>query len=176
MTDIDTLKRAASRLRKYAELTLLVSTNLECEELADALESLAERIGQQPVAWQVHASYFRSRASIPHELLKDAAPLYAAPQPTPVLCTSCKAIGAAYKIGRESQPTLEDARDAALLRSLRDCCGYIQDGSSEVVHIFQDDATGDWCLSVGSGVPRKRMWTAKSFQGVIEAMQQEQAK
>ncbi len=50
-TDIDALKRAASRLRKYAELTLLVSTNLECEELADALDRMSERMGQEPVAY-----------------------------------------------------------------------------------------------------------------------------
>lgn len=85
MTDIDTLKRAAELLREVPDVApmYLGSPFIECRNLAAAIESMAERMAQGPVAWQVHAPYFSSRAAIPRGLLKDAIPLYAAPQPTP---------------------------------------------------------------------------------------------
>ncbi len=58
-------------------------------------------------------------------------------------------------------------RDAAISRDLRELCGYVEDGSSEVVLFFQDDATRDWCIKVGSGKNQK-CYYAPSFRAALD--------
>jgi hypothetical protein len=45
---------------------------------------------------------------------------------------------------------------------LRDLLGYIENGGSTTVKIYQDDATGSWCIDVGD-----KHYYADSLQGVI---------
>lgn len=45
--------------------------------------------------------------------------------------------------------TFEVMRDAKRLNDLRELCGFVEDGSSDVLTIFQDDATRDWSLRLG---------------------------
>lgn len=44
----------------------------------------------------------------------------------------------------------QQAANAGRWRILRELLGYIEDGSSSVVVICQDDATREWCVTVGS--------------------------
>lgn len=47
----------------------------------------------------------------------------------------------------------EAVKDTERLGSLREMCGYVEDGSSDVLKICQDDATGDWLVRVGDAWP-----------------------
>ena len=50
------------------------------------------------------------------------------------------------RVGEKLSP-LTDA--IALLSGIKEMCGYVENGSNESVTICQDDATKDWCCSVG---------------------------
>lgn len=75
---------------------------------------------------------------------------------------------------KSAQKTLGAERDAARIESesnkrsallfelLETLCGHWQDGSSQTVKIFQDDATREFILNVG-----KRQYTAGSLAGAI---------
>lgn len=52
------------------------------------------------------------------------------------------------------------------IEKLRRLCGYIEDGSSDIVTIYQDDATGTWHLELGHGRKRLSFWS-RSFESVI---------
>lgn len=54
--------------------------------------------------------------------------------------------------------------DAERLAGLRDLCGYVEDGSSEVLRISQDDATKTWVVSIG-----KKSFYESSFRSTIDA-------
>lgn len=41
-------------------------------------------------------------------------------------------------------------RDGEAMQKLRECCGYVQNGSEQSVRIAQDDATREWSVTVGS--------------------------
>lgn len=49
-------------------------------------------------------------------------------------------------------------------RELRELLGYVQDGSHTTVSIGQDDATYDWCVTVG-----KKTYYERSLEGAIDA-------
>lgn len=49
-------------------------------------------------------------------------------------------------------------------RELRELLGYVQDGSHTTVSIGQDDATYDWCVTVG-----KKTYYRKSLEAAIDA-------
>lgn len=57
-------------------------------------------------------------------------------------------------------------KKAELLDKLRETMGYIQNGTDQVVHIFQDDATRSYMVTVGTGVNRQGV-SAPSFEGSI---------
>ncbi|HYE38182.1 hypothetical protein [Methylocaldum sp.] len=61
-------------------------------------------------------------------------------------------------------------KDAELLKGLRRLCGYVQDGSAETVSIYQDDATRDWGVRVGTAFTgRDRNYHGISFEEALEA-------
>lgn len=53
--------------------------------------------------------------------------------------------------------------------ALRAMCGHVEDGSDETIAIFQDDATHEWCLRIGSVLKAKQRFYAPTFEGVIDA-------
>lgn len=55
--------------------------------------------------------------------------------------------------------------DARRYRTIREACGYVENGSSSSFSISQDDATKDWCARVGV-----RPFYGKSFGEVIDAV------
>ena len=57
-------------------------------------------------------------------------------------------------------------KKAELLDKLREIMGYIQNGTDQVVHIFQDDATRSYMVTVGTGVNRQGVSTP-SFETSI---------
>lgn len=57
-------------------------------------------------------------------------------------------------------------KKAELLGKLRETMGYIQNGTDQVVHIFQDDATRSYMVTVGTGVNRQGV-SAPSFETSI---------
>lgn len=57
-------------------------------------------------------------------------------------------------------------KKAELLGKLRETMGYIQNGTDQVVHIFQDDATRSYMVTVGTGVNRQGV-SASSFETSI---------
>lgn len=57
-------------------------------------------------------------------------------------------------------------KKAELLDKLRETMGYIQNGTDQVVHIFQDDATRSYMVTVGTGVNLQGV-SAPSFEGSI---------
>lgn len=68
---------------------------------------------------------------------------------------------------RREQSELE--RDAESFRKLRECCGYVENGSEQTVRLFQDDATRSWIVKCGdrqmvSSVPAQYS-SARSYHG-----------
>ena len=63
-------------------------------------------------------------------------------------------------------------RDAAYLQKLRECCGFVENGSSESLTISQDDATRGWCIRIGDSYARSkgkdRSYHADGFYEVID--------
>lgn len=59
--------------------------------------------------------------------------------------------------------------DADLLRQMRECCGFVENGTSEPVTICQDDATKEWGITVGaqSDFSKRRRYHSTSFHQVI---------
>lgn len=50
------------------------------------------------------------------------------------------------------------------MRQLNAICGYVENGTSSAVKIFQDDATRDWIVKVDD----KRTYTAGTLGGVLD--------
>ncbi len=61
-------------------------------------------------------------------------------------------------------PTHCTAAAVTNMKRLRELLGYVEDGSSEVVHIVQDDATKDWIVRVG-----KQTYYGRSLESALEA-------
>lgn len=57
----------------------------------------------------------------------------------------------AEALGLEHSPQgqMQIQRDAAALRQVRQLMGYVEDGSDQIVSLFQDDATRSYFVSVG---------------------------
>jgi hypothetical protein len=55
-------------------------------------------------------------------------------------------------------------KDADRLAGLRELMGYIEDGSSDTVRLFQDDATRSFFVKIGS-----REYYGEGFKGAIDA-------
>lgn len=60
-------------------------------------------------------------------------------------------------------------RDAESFRKLRECCGFVENGSEQTVRLFQDDATRSWIVKCGdrqlvSSVPTQYS-SARSYHG-----------
>lgn len=49
-------------------------------------------------------------------------------------------------------------RQAYLFQALRDMAGYVENGGSGSVKIYQDDATRSWHVVIGNGSKEKRYW------------------
>jgi hypothetical protein len=64
----------------------------------------------------------------------------------------------------------ENAKQSARLSALMELCGYVQNGSDQVVSIYQDDATYNWFVSVGNS--GKRYWFGSTFYEAIDAAMQ----
>jgi len=77
---------------------------------------------------------------------------------------------AAEEIAEAKQRGIE--RDAEYLRKLRECCGYIQNGTEEALTISQDDATRGWSIRIGDSLARSRgtdrSYHADGFYEVID--------
>lgn len=75
------------------------------------------------------------------------------------------------KAAREIEREMLAHSDAELLESLRIMCGYVENGSEQTVRIFQDDATHEWHLRVGTDSQilrtKARTYIASSFHQVI---------
>lgn len=41
-------------------------------------------------------------------------------------------------------------RDGEAMQKLRECCGFVENGSEQAVRIAQDDATREWSVTVGT--------------------------
>lgn len=72
---------------------------------------------------------------------------------------------------QEFEHSMREYRDAELLGQLREMCGYVENGSDTTVAIFQDDATRDWILRVGTDntilKTKARRYHSSSFHQVI---------
>jgi hypothetical protein len=56
------------------------------------------------------------------------------------------------KIEAQKQSIYEFVRDQVnneIVKQIQELCGYVENGTDTVVKIFQDDATKDWCVTVG---------------------------
>lgn len=82
---------------------------------------------------------------------------------------------AADEIAEAKQRQVE--RDAESFRKLRECCGFVENGSEQTVRIFQDDATRGWIVKCGderiiSSVPpmysKPRSYHAGSLNEAID--------
>ena len=62
----------------------------------------------------------------------------------------------------QSRASRKQETDAALLKHLQAALGYVANGTSQSVTIFQDDATREWVLMAG-----KKMFSDSSLTGVI---------
>ncbi len=76
----------------------------------------------------------------------------------------------AYRNMQRTQALLE--RDADSFRKLRECCGFVENGSQEPLTISQDDATRGWCIRIGDSYARSkgkdRSYHADGFYEVID--------
>lgn len=50
---------------------------------------------------------------------------------------------------------------------LRECCGYVENGTPQTVCIGQDDATQSWSLTIGKH-PAKKSYIGRSLEEVVE--------
>jgi hypothetical protein len=50
------------------------------------------------------------------------------------------------------------------IQTLRELCGYVENGTDTVVTVFQDDATRDWFVKVG-----KQTFTGRSLPEALQA-------
>lgn len=61
-------------------------------------------------------------------------------------------------------------KDAERLDALRKLCGYVEDGSHTHLSIGQDDATGDWYISVGDWAkPKPLQFYGGSLRAALDA-------
>ena len=65
----------------------------------------------------------------------------------------------------ETATALIQDENAKRLSGLRELCGHVEDGSSCVLKIFQDDATKDWFIMQDD----KRTAYGRSFESIIDA-------
>lgn len=65
---------------------------------------------------------------------------------------------------------LEEARkNSERIKGLRSLCGYVEDGSSMSVTLFQDDVTKEWFVKQGSALNPYKTVYSDSFTGAIDA-------
>lgn len=65
--------------------------------------------------------------------------------------------------------------DTPFHERLRILCGYVENGTDTVVKVFQDDATGEWCVRIGSETAgRGRLYIGKDFLGAFETAFQDE--
>ena len=67
---------------------------------------------------------------------------------------------------REQALRMKNERDAAYLQKLRECCGFVENGSQEMLTIAQDDATRGWRITIGAS--HTRSYHADGFYEVID--------
>ncbi len=54
------------------------------------------------------------------------------------------------------------------ITQLNTICGYVENGTSQTVRIFQDDATMDWVVRCGSGDVRDRHYSDRSLSKALD--------
>ena len=59
-------------------------------------------------------------------------------------------------------------KKAEAFENIRKLCGYVEDGSGTTVRIFQDDATKDWFLRIGSDLFRSPTYYGGSLISAID--------
>lgn len=62
--------------------------------------------------------------------------------------------------------------DTELLDALRNLCGFVENGTSDVVIISQDDATKDWCVTVGrmTAYTRSKTYYGKTLREALSTI------
>lgn len=68
------------------------------------------------------------------------------------------------------QDIMAKVRDLESWKILRDLLGHVQDGSAEPVTISQDDATKNWHVRVGSGMPYKVFYGSSLEEALRQAV------
>ncbi len=69
---------------------------------------------------------------------------------------------------RESAPSTED-NSKELISIIRKACGYIENGTAQTVHIFQDDATKTWLMTAGNW-PKHHMEAYSEYGNMEDAI------
>ena len=59
-------------------------------------------------------------------------------------------------------------KDSRRLHTIRELCGYVEDGSHSTVKIFQDEATKDWFIRVDYNLNKPPRYIGRSFGEVID--------
>jgi len=54
------------------------------------------------------------------------------------------------------------------LNAIREACGYVENGSSDTIRIAQDDATGDWVVSIGDSYSNGHSEYGDTFGYVLD--------
>lgn len=63
---------------------------------------------------------------------------------------------------------MNDQLLARTMAKLRDLCGYVENGTSGWVTLSQDDATKDWCVTVGCGGFQSNMYDDTTLAGAVD--------
>ncbi len=80
------------------------------------------------------------------------------------ITANLNALMAHFEADQAELATLREER--IRINGLRKLMGYTQDGSSQPVSLFQDDATNAFFVSVGQD--GRRFWHESSFRGAID--------
>lgn len=99
-------------------------------------------------------------------LARKLFPLWSHPLHNAQYRDALKAIAEHTALARSLTET--ERRKAKAFDTIRDLMGHTQDGSSEVVTIFQDDATGMYFVKVGQGQRASDAY-AGTFLDAVEA-------
>lgn len=69
-----------------------------------------------------------------------------------------------------TSPSLTTAQQSEQrLQSLRKLCGYVENGTSETVCLYQDDATKEWVVSVGADLKIRKYFTGSNLTEALDA-------
>lgn len=71
-----------------------------------------------------------------------------------------------------AQETQKLQRDADLLKTIIDLCGYVQNGTDAAVTLLQDDATREWLLRINSGGGSSKFFHGHDAKSAIESAKQ----